>query len=629
MLNKNFFLSLGLFLLLFLTYCIYAQDKFTQKGKRLFIPDQASYVNNSISNVISLKDDGKRVHYKPNMDWKPIIDSYWGPGESSNIQLYILNYFLNDIDENWCGFPNFTLNWDSLVSANRAKITDSSLSRGAFAALMSHLWLSLRDINTYSYDMMIEKTYLTYNYYYKYKPGAPLLILGGWVNYSYFGAAVTPLKDSSLVVYWAGNNNPLGLQGGDIILGYNGIPWVKLFNELYGQDLPLSAFWSFNAATEEANTYSILRSAIMNWGLFDTIDIIKYSTGSTVHLPTAPLEDLKPENDVQWNDQLPVQGVPYRKINQIIEYGVLDNTKIGYINLLEWTSGRGELFTKALDSLINIAHVSSLIFDFRCTMGGRIMEANSGFSKIINYPIQECYLKKRLDSTNHLVFKPYDTFEFTPGTNLFPGPIAVLIGPGCMRAGEVNAIRLKSFPKIRYFGKRTSGSVSSMSGDIVQLTESWFTSVSDLSLCSKENEYLIHKGLAPDEEVWFDKESAIIGVDPVVKKAVEWISTAVNIPESMIPDKFFLNQNYPNPFNPNTSIAYSIAKPGKVTLKVFNSLGQEIKTLINEKQNSGNYRIGFNAQNLASGIYFYRIVAIEDENPNNTFTESRKMLLIK
>lgn len=86
--------------------------------------------------------------------------------------------------------------------------------------------------------------------------------------------------------------------------------------------------------------------------------------------------------------------------------------------------------------------------------------------------------------------------------------------------------------------------------------------------------------------------------------------------------KYDLGQNYPNPFNPSTSIHFSIPQAGQVTLKVFNLLGQEVTTLVNEFKNAGNYSVNFNAANMTSGLYFYQI------NVNN-FTSIKKMMLIK
>lgn len=88
------------------------------------------------------------------------------------------------------------------------------------------------------------------------------------------------------------------------------------------------------------------------------------------------------------------------------------------------------------------------------------------------------------------------------------------------------------------------------------------------------------------------------------------------------PQKFALEQNYPNPFNPSTTIRYSIPEAQRVRLSVYNTLGQEVQTLVNETQDAGTYSIRFNASNLASGMYIYRIQA-------GSFIDSKKLILIK
>ncbi len=88
------------------------------------------------------------------------------------------------------------------------------------------------------------------------------------------------------------------------------------------------------------------------------------------------------------------------------------------------------------------------------------------------------------------------------------------------------------------------------------------------------------------------------------------------------PSGYRLSQNYPNPFNPSTTILYSIPEGGNVELKIFDVLGREVKSLVNQFQNSGSYKITFDASGLPSGVYTYRL-------STGTFTESKKMILIK
>jgi len=77
--------------------------------------------------------------------------------------------------------------------------------------------------------------------------------------------------------------------------------------------------------------------------------------------------------------------------------------------------------------------------------------------------------------------------------------------------------------------------------------------------------------------------------------------------ESFLPDVFALNQNFPNPFNPSTVISFSLPKQGAVTLKIFNILGQEVETLLDDHLSAGNHTVTWVADRQASGVYFYRL----------------------
>jgi hypothetical protein len=89
-----------------------------------------------------------------------------------------------------------------------------------------------------------------------------------------------------------------------------------------------------------------------------------------------------------------------------------------------------------------------------------------------------------------------------------------------------------------------------------------------------------------------------------------------------IPSNFSLLQNYPNPFNPSTLISYGLPKDGVVTLKIYEVLGKEVKTLADGFKTQGKYTVSFDASKLASGIYFYQLRA-------GNFISTKKMLLLK
>ncbi len=106
---------------------------------------------------------------------------------------------------------------------------------------------------------------------------------------------------------------------------------------------------------------------------------------------------------------------------------------------------------------------------------------------------------------------------------------------------------------------------------------------------------------------WTDSISQVVtGVDKVM----------------FIPINYDLSQNYPNPFNPSTTINFVIPKSSFVNLSVYDILGRKVSTLINEEKTAGIYKVEFNAINLPSGIYFYKIKA-------GSFVQTKKMVLMK
>ena len=92
--------------------------------------------------------------------------------------------------------------------------------------------------------------------------------------------------------------------------------------------------------------------------------------------------------------------------------------------------------------------------------------------------------------------------------------------------------------------------------------------------------------------------------------------------KKITPEEYSLDQNFPNPFNPRTKISYGIPEAGLVILKVYDLLGNEIAKLVNENKQAGRYEVEFNADNLASGVYIYRLSV-------NNFIRTKKMVLMR
>lgn len=113
----------------------------------------------------------------------------------------------------------------------------------------------------------------------------------------------------------------------------------------------------------------------------------------------------------------------------------------------------------------------------------------------------------------------------------------------------------------------------------------------------------------------------MVNIDSVMVRNLAFV-VSVQDPNGSVPVTYDLRQNYPNPFNPATTISYDLPEAEFVSISVYNSLGQEVASLVNEQKPAGSYNVNFNASGLPSGIYIYRINA-------GRYTKTMKMTLIK
>jgi hypothetical protein len=515
-------------------------------------------------------------------EWQAIIDTTWGEGLLTEDKLQIFDLFWNTIDQGYAGFQNLYIDWDSLKNEFRPEI-EAGVSRGRFYGIISYLNQALRETHTNVLDLGIYK--------YKLKPGIPLLVYQSGYYYNdhgHFGAGLTPLPDSSLLVYKVIENHPLGLEPGDIVLGYDGIPWKDLYKEFLDAHFPITSLsepltslagvYFFGGSSDKSAAHLWLISAGLNWHLFDIIDIVKYGSIDTLHLETSSLINL----DIQLicTEQLRVPGVPMPDYSQTstswITWGLVEGTQIGYIYVPSWADilGDAEAFTNAVNTLLDDYQTEGLIIDSRLNAGGQMSTANGGFSRLFNFNLAVLEMAQRADPNDHFAMKKVtggscsgQYWRFTADSYLYDKPIAVLTGPSCWSAGDYNAMRLKFHPMTKFFGKPTNTAFTCHTAHINFLSSypGWYGTYSlrNVYLIDNPDKYLMHTGFNVDEEIWLTQEDVVNGEDTVVKRAIEWIQNLAYAHDVVV------NKTYAQPGIDSVIVTTQVENPNQHELSII------------------------------------------------------------
>ena len=555
-------------------------------------------------------------------DWRAREDSLWGTLPASE-ELQNFDSMWTVIDQRFACFQNLDGDWNALKAKYRPEIANG-VSRGRFAAILGQLSLALMEPHTHINDSAMNIA--------QGAPGIPLLFGATWGLDPSFGAGLTPLDDSTVLVYKTIPFHPLGLVPGDIILGYDGIPWKQLYPQLLKMELPIAVSWYWGG-NANAFAHTWLQSVGRNWHLFDTIDIIKYSSKDTVHLATSLL--IGKNLTLFCTEQLPVAGVPMTDsitATKDVKWGIVQGTNIGYVYSWTWYYLNSH-FYNAIDSLTRIYNVDGIVIDIRSNEGGYVNLADDGLRLLFQIAPPTIYLAVRDNPLDHFSMAEYTDFSvYTDSARFFDKPIAVLMGQNSVSANDFIATQLRHHPKARFFGRSpASGYASPM---VVSFDSTYYAKYAWLNgnvLQDSIPQYLTHVQFQMDDSTWFTPDGVARGEDGVAEEALNWIKSVTKVTlhtSAHTPNVFVLNQNYPNPFNPSTTIGFSMPHNSRVKLEVFNTIGQRVAELLNGEFKAGFREVVWNAP-VASGMYFYRIEATELDNPRAQFTETKKMLLIR
>jgi len=288
-------------------------------------------------------------------------------------------------------------------------------------------------------------------------------------------------------------------------------------------------------STKSSRTHRMLMSAGLNWHLFDVIDIVKYGSGDTVHLPTSNL--IGGTSGTYDTEQMDIPGVPKPDIfsEQIVSWGIIDGTQIGYIYSQGWAWNAETEFFNAVDSLMRVHETTGLIIDFRLNWGGNMYLAHAGLELLFQDTVRSIKWNRRCNASDHFLMCEASSGEqatiYSDPATYYDKPIAVLTGPGAISSGDQIALRMAFHPRAKFFGKPTDGAFNSPANPAIHPDFYCACAYFDASLLSDPDNYLTRKEFPsaeyypeiPFEEVWLTRDGVAQGRDDVVEAAINWI----------------------------------------------------------------------------------------------------------
>lgn len=418
------------------------------------------------------------------------------------------------------------------------------------------------------------------------------------------------LDDSVAMVYESRPGNVLGLQPGDKILGYNGIPWKELVPLLLNYyNLPMGArVYSTDSATWHRHISAILGNFLM----FDEINIERCN-GTLVNFPTTVMTSAY-MGDYFCTEQMAVPGVQkmtysdYYTNGKMVTSGVITGTGIGYVALYDCGDPSGDSLLRAVRTLVEDSAVDGLILDIRTNFGGGLMTYYSTFHYLTNENPHWMGWADRVTPTDRYAMDPFAApptayWIGDPYPDVVDKKVALLVGPGAISAGDVMQIMYTHHPNLKMMGKPTAGAFGAIVS--VPLPAAGYygaRQTGDFYRAEENDFYLSHHNFPIDSFVWFDKASVCAGKDKVLETAIKWIKPELGIKD--IQSMWAAAKVYPNPSQGALNITLQSPVATTVSISLLNVLGTETcSKTATVTMGENKLRVDYSDMNIPAGSY--------------------------
>jgi len=473
-----------------------------------------------------------------------------------------------------------------------------------------------------------------------------------------YGFTLIKLDDGRFVVRLVTEGSPAALADmkfGAEIIEVNDKPITEAINSvsvLWAEQIP---------ATKE--TKQLLQCRLIGRAPVNTTMKIKFKNRGEVNPGTTTISAVNDDYATyDLTSMLPIKTPE-------ISYKILEPTGFGYLEITSCIPPVSVVtdFMSAFLALLS-ANLKGMVVDLRINAGGQdayaAAVAGCFYPDTTHYEYQSFYdpatstFQRSKEILDHLSFQTISFFKPTqypagsifiePQGLTFEKPIVVMVSPRNVSSGEGIALALSKLPDCRvvsFYGSHGSFGITAPEYELLSVQDSMHVSYPHGRSLDIDNKIQVDSdsnmigGVIPNIRPPLTDETIdkmfLQGIDVELEYAIQELDKMIpiGIENEIIqkPYSFSLEQNYPNPFNPSTVISYQLSVKSFVTLKVYDILGNEVATLVNEEKEPGTYNYEFGIRNgagtqqvyeLTSGVYFYQLRA-------GDFAQSRKMVLVK